>query len=354
MGRRKFTLEQIGQFRGILDLGWSLSRVRQHFLKSGVDISKAQLGRIKSGKPNHPPSLNPQTRGTEPNLNPSQVRSVLKQVDHVDPPTQRVLASKYNVSQSTIKRIVKKSNRRLIKKPKVHGLSADTIEKRERRSWPLYMRLKKNGWKKVVTSDEAWFYLTRMQGKRTVQYLKFGQKRDEAEVQPQQQHPKGFMVWIVFCADGFFSPIFVKPGAKINSSYYCSKVIGPWFKEYIKKYPNNELIFHQDSAPSHVSQFTLPFLESKGIRYITRDQWMPASPDAAPCDYWLWGYLKSKVIKRNVKTLSGLKRAIKEELKAIPLTMIHRALKAWPKRCRQIYYNKGGHIENFKRVHTLD
>ena len=345
----KFSKEQVGQFRALLDLGWSLNRVREHFLKSNVVVSREYLSRIRSGKKCHSNGQVKKSKpGPEPKLNSKQIRGILTAIDNSDPPSQRDLALKYEVSQSTIKRVIKKSNRKLVKKPKVHAISRDTIEKRYRRSWQLYMRLRKDRWRKVVTSDEAWFYLTRMQGKRTVQYLKHGQSRSDAEVQPQQLHPKGVMVWIGFSADGFFKPIFIEPEAKINSSYYCSRVIEPWYREYIKKYPNNDMLFHQDSAPSHVSKVTIPFLHNKNIVFISKNEWMPSSPDCAPCDYWLWGYLKNKVKKRKVKTIQGLKKAIKEEVQAIPLAMIHRALKSWPKRCRQVYYNKGGYIENFK------
>lgn len=74
---------------------------------------------------------------------------------------------------------------------------------------------------------------------------------------------------------------------------------------------------------------------------------MPNSPDADPCDYFLWGYLKSKLNKRNVNTINGLKKAIAQEVGNIPQDMINKALKAWPKRCRKIYYCKGQHIEKF-------
>lgn len=109
-------------------------------------------------------------------------------------------------------------------------------------------------------------------------------KEKEAEVLPQVSHPKGIMVWIAFSADGFFKPIFVEPGAKINSDYYCKKVLKPFHKEYVKKYPQNNMLFHQDSASSHLSKIIMPFMDKLEIKYITRDQWMPSSPDCAPCD----------------------------------------------------------------------
>ena len=73
---------------------------------------------------------------------------------------------------------------------------------------------------------------------------------------------------------------------------------------------------------------------------------MPNSPDAAPLDYFAWGYLKSKLNKRKVTTMQGLKKAISEEVRKIPQDMIDRALRSWSKRCRLIYYARGQNIEN--------
>ena len=42
---------------------------------------------------------------------------------------------------------------------------------------------------------------------------------------------------------------------------------------------------HQDLAPSHTSQQIIEYLKKYKINYITLEEWMPSSPDAAPMDY---------------------------------------------------------------------
>ncbi|GBN34682.1 hypothetical protein AVEN_189368-1 [Araneus ventricosus] len=104
------------------------------------------------------------------------------------------------------------------------------------------------------------------------------------------------------------------------------------------------LFSHQDSAPSHASRVTQKFLTDQQVQF-PRTQRLTNSPDTAPSVYFLWGHLKNKLNKRRVSTLRGLQKAIREEVKKIPQEMIFRALKSWPKRCRQIYYAEGQHIE---------
>ena len=257
----KFSPEQIGRFEAILELRWSLNQVKGYFRKSNVHVSKSYFGWIRQGKHKEYRKTPVKKRRPKPKLSSVRIRAILKKVDNTDPATQRDLAVKYNVTQTTIFRVIRKSYRRLVKKPKVHAMSPDAIEKRHRRSWGLYL-LRKQIWRKVITSDEAWFYLKNSQEKRSVQYLKFGQKRKEAEVLPQVSHPKCVMVWIAFSADGFFQPIFVEPGTKINADCYCKKVLKPFHKEYVKKYPHNNMLFHQDSAPSDVSKITISFMDN--------------------------------------------------------------------------------------------
>ncbi len=78
-------------------------------------------------------------------------------------------------------------------------------------------------------------------------------------------HPKGIMVWLAISANGVTKPFFVKPGAKINWRYYINKVLRPFLKEAKRLYPDNNFIFHQDSAPHHTAKTTLEFLKSNKI-----------------------------------------------------------------------------------------
>ena len=51
--------------------------------------------------------------------------------------------------------------------------------------------------------------------------------------------------------------------------------------------------------------------------------WPARSPDLNPCDFFLWGYLKSKVYSNRSQSIEKLKDAIRQEIASIPLEMIH-------------------------------
>ncbi|GBN17952.1 hypothetical protein AVEN_200464-1 [Araneus ventricosus] len=118
-------------------------------------------------------------------------------------------------------------------------------------------------------------------------------------------HPKGVIVWMGISANGVTKPRFVQPGAKINSEYYIQRIVKPFLKDdYCRFYPNSDVVFHQDSAPSHASRVTQKFLAHQQVQFLRQQQWMPNSPDTAPCDYFLWGHLN----KRRVSTLRGFQK----------------------------------------------
>ena len=54
--------------------------------------------------------------------------------------------------------------------------------------------------------------------------------------------------------------------------------------------------------------------------------WPARSPDLSTCDYFLWGYLKSRVFISKPKTIAELKQSIKEEIAAIPEQMTRQVM----------------------------
>jgi hypothetical protein len=45
-------------------------------------------------------------------------------------------------------------------------------------------------------------------------------------------------------------------------------------------------------------------------------------PDLNACDFFLWGYLKSKVYEKKPRTMVALKQNIRDEVAAISPTML--------------------------------
>ena len=84
------------------------------------------------------------------------------------------------------------------------------------------------------------------------------------------------------------------------------------------------------------------------MNFMTTKEWIPESPDAAPMDYYVWGYLRQLLWKKKVKDMFGQKHALKDAWNKLPQDLINKALDAWPKRVYKIYKAKCGDIVNSK------
>jgi hypothetical protein len=54
--------------------------------------------------------------------------------------------------------------------------------------------------------------------------------------------------------------------------------------------------------------------------------WPARSPDLSACDYFLWGFIKSRVFISKPTTIAELKQSINEEIAAIPEQMTRRVM----------------------------
>ncbi|GFT04359.1 DUF4817 domain-containing protein [Trichonephila clavipes] len=107
---------------------------------------------------------------------------------------------------------------------------------------------------------------------------------------------------------------------------------------------------HLRSGPSLKSNRIPPvFLTSCGqmkLNSIFMVPIAPRSPDLTPADFWLWGYLKSRVYISGPSSLSELKDAIRREVSSIHPDMLHSAVVGFITRLECLLPCGGGHVEH--------
>ncbi|CAF1418374.1 unnamed protein product [Adineta ricciae] len=70
----------------------------------------------------------------------------------------------------------------------------------------------------------------------------------------------------------------------------------------------------------------------------------PYSPDLAPCDFWLFGYLK-----RNLDTYpdsTSLATAVTKELNSIPVNEYQKTFQKWIQRMKLCIEHRGDYFEH--------
>lgn len=116
------------------------------------------------------------------------------------------------------------------------------------------------------------------------------------------------------------------------------------------------LIWMQDGASPHFGG--LPLLDEhfagrwmgRGTRRFPAPYpWPPRSPDLTVADFFLWGYLKSKLYTgQNYGSVDELKEAIQREMRAVPMEMVRRSiLEGYPARLRECVARMGGQVETY-------
>ncbi|GFW07979.1 uncharacterized protein TNCV_3921111 [Trichonephila clavipes] len=113
----------------------------------------------------------------------------------------------------------------------------------------------------------------------------------------------------------------------------------------------SNVTFMQDGATSHTANLVKAFLiqtfgEDRIVSRCCRYPWRLWSPDLTPADFWLWGYLKSRVYLSGPSSLSELKDAIRREVSSIHPDMLHSAVAGFVTRLECLLPCGGGHVEH--------
>ena len=111
-----------------------------------------------------------------------------------------------------------------------------------------------------------------------------------------------------------------------------------------------DIWFQQDGATAHITQRTMRYLRELFPRHIISHcgdiSWPAWSPDLAPCDFFLWGYLKEEVYKHRPCNLVELKMEIRKEIQQIIPAMTVRVMRNFRRRLNSCVNTQGLHMED--------
>jgi hypothetical protein len=135
----------------------------------------------------------------------------------------------------------------------------------------------------------------------------------------------------------------------VNSSRY-TEMLRTFLEPELQRFgvETHTLWFQQDGATPRTARMAIRVLnEMFPGRVISRRgniEWPARSPDLNACDFFLWGYLKSKVYEKKPRTTVDLKQNIRDEVAPISPTMLQRVMQNFQKRLRECVDNNGRHL----------
>lgn len=170
-------------------------------------------------------------------------------------------------------------------------------------------------------------------------------------------HSPKVTVWCGFTASFIIGPYFYEEFGRnglvtcsVNSHRYADMLENFVIPHLQQRNCIDSTIFMQDGAPPHIGRrvkdvLRQHFTDARVISRAFPTIWPPRSPDLNPCDFWLWGYLKSVVYQGHVPDIPTLKDQITLHVKQINADMLRATVENLVYRIQLLEYQAGGHLE---------
>ena len=207
-----------------------------------------------------------------------------------------------------------------------------------------------NFWQKIIMSDEAHFTLTGTVNKQNYRF--YGTENPQI-INEVPLYAQKVTVWCGVCADMIIGPFFFEDEAgetvTVNQERYRD-MVSDFLMPIVRDNGMENFWFQQDGAPPHRARATINFLKQLFPgRLMSKNgdfEWPPRSPDLTAPDFFLWGYLKSKVYVNKPRTLDELKANIRQEIAAISAETLVKTMENAAKRALLAMQAQGGHLRD--------
>lgn len=262
-----------------------------------------------------------------PSLPEDEQLNVLLAVEENHHSTLTGIASNCNMAVSTVHKLLKTTKHHPYKVCLIHELSEDDFDRRIQFCEQMQQLCNNdhNFVKRIFFSDEATFVLNGHVNRQNCRYWATENPRWMMEYRTQR--PQKLNVWCGIVDGRILGPYFFD--ATLTGATYLDFLRDDLIPALTALYPDpeepdlprNDLFFQQDGAPPHYAAAVRTYLDQVfANRWIGRRgviEWPARSPDLTPLDYFLWGYLKSKVYLNRPANLEDLKARIRQEIRRI-------------------------------------
>lgn len=195
---------------------------------------------------------------------------------------------------------------------------------------------KHESFKNLVTGDQKWF---------TLYYANDGAWIESDQNPPQmiddQISIKKVMVTIIWGVYGFYIVDFLPPNTSYDSTYFVNNILIPLSEKREQIWSGSKkkkMWIHLDNSRIHNSKLTSSNYDSLGFK---RPPHPAYSPDVAPSDFYLFGFLEEKLKGRKFKDPDELFESIIEILDSISMETLKSVFNHWIERCNWVINNGG-------------
>ena len=251
---------------------------------------------------------------------PKNVKRLRRYFDHKDGVSTRKAASKFRISPSYVKLLLKTKEHGSIIKCRKKQRIPDRNEQHIRKAKTKCRKFSENhGRLQYIIDDESYFTLTHssIAGNDIFYSSNIADTPASVKFTRTAKYEKKLMVWLAFSARGI-SDIYIAPsGMAINSDIYIQNCLEARLIPFINAHHlDGQYIFWPDLASSHYSKKTQTYLEAQKVNYVAKKDNPANVPECRPIERF-WAELKKDVYWEGweAQNLKQLERRIRSRVK---------------------------------------
>ncbi|GFS21440.1 transposase [Elysia marginata] len=201
-----------------------------------------------------------------------------------------------------------------------------------------------HGLSHIVTGDETWFPFFILLPKRLNRMWVDGQADRPVVLRPGFQSQKRMFI-VFFNYSGPLVVDILPQDTTMTATYYVQNVLSQVKSAINEQRPkvstSRTLLFHDNAGP-HKARVTTQSLRELGIQVLPHPAY---SPDAAPCDFWLFPILKDRLTGRKFDHIQDLAKAVNSELQTMTEEDYQGVFLKWQIRLKRCIESNGEYSE---------
>ena len=204
----------------------------------------------------------------------------------------------------------------------------------------ILKRASSNNWSQVVTGDESWL---KYSNPPSGQWLAPGARAPETPRLTVAS--KKVMIVVFWNPHGLQQISAVSQGSSLKAQEFCDTVLqqiadSPASGE--ARLNGKHLLVHFDNAPIHTAEIVKEKMSELSLTLLPHPAY---SPDLAPSDFFLFGYLKNRAKGIDFACEDDVIEWVRDEFQRIPKGTLHRVFEEWIYRLERCIQVNGEYIE---------
>lgn len=200
----------------------------------------------------------------------------------------------------------------------------------------------------ILFSDEATFHLSGRVNRHNCVY--WAEENPHIAVEGHLQNDPKVNVWCGIHDFKIIGPVFLTQNLTGATYLEMLETVLPPYLDDLTLDKRRVFCFQQDGAPPHFAVIVRKWLNDHfRCNWIGRGgptAWPARSPDLTPLDFFLWGYIKSKVYANRPRNIEELKFNIASIARSISTEMLKNVYESIRYRAYLCKQMQGGHFEH--------